>query len=178
MATANPNGEGNPFNPDEQPTNTGVGVPAPLPPAQSYLDNSPCTGGYQRSNGTTSSVICTGTGNVSAQEGSVGSIDAVQIFRNVDATEFDSIAITGMFGTGNGAMEGKWFATQGEHADVWGHLLNLGQGLTVTTWIPRWLADQLHYHAGKLDGVGPGYYADCDQLAQINELMSGIELWP
>lgn len=74
-------------------------------------------------------------------------------------------------------MEGKWFATQGEHADRWGELLNRGDGLTVTTRIPRSLADQLHFHAGKLDGVGPGYYADGDQLAQINEQMSGIGLW-
>jgi hypothetical protein len=29
-----------------------------------------------------------------------------------------------------------------------------------------------------LDGDGPGYYADGGQLAQINERMSGIELWP
>ncbi|MFD8914763.1 RHS repeat domain-containing protein [Streptomyces sp. NPDC059575] len=115
--------------------------------------------------------------NVAVQQGSAAT-DAVQIFRNVDATEFDSIAATGKFGTGDGAMEGKWFATQGEHADRWGELLNRGQGLTVTTWIPKSLADQLHYHAGKLDGVGPGYYAGDGQLAQINEQMSGIELWP
>jgi hypothetical protein len=72
---------------------------------------------------------------------------------------------------------GKWFATQGVHADRWGELLNGGDGLTVTTRIPRSLADQLHFHAGKLDGVGPGR-ADCGQLAQINEQMSGIGLWP
>jgi hypothetical protein len=102
----------------------------------------------------------------------------VQIFRNVDATEFDSIASTRKFGTGEGQMEGKWFATQGEHPDRWGELLNVGDGLTVTTRIPRSLADQLHFHAGKLDGVGPGHYADGGQLAQINEQMSGIELWP
>lgn len=39
-------------------------------------------------------------------------------------------------------------------------------------------ADQLHFHAGKLDGVGPGYYADGGQLSRINKQMSGIELWP
>ncbi len=38
--------------------------------------------------------------------------------------------------------------------------------------------DQLHFQTGKLAGVGPGYYADRDQFAQINEQMSGIELWP
>ncbi|MEV8547922.1 hypothetical protein, partial [Streptomyces sp. NPDC051572] len=53
-----------------------------------------------------------------------------------------------------------------------------GEPHTVTTRIPRSLADQLHFHAGKLDGVGPGHYADGGQLAQINEQMSGIELWP
>lgn len=113
-----------------------------------------------------------------AVSGSADVADSVQIFRNVDATEFASIAATGRFGTGKGQMEGKWFATQGEHADRWGELLNMGDGLTVTTRIPRSLADQLHLHAGKLDGVGPGYYADGDQIAQINQHMSGIELWP
>jgi hypothetical protein len=102
----------------------------------------------------------------------------VPIFRNVDAAEFDSIAKSGKFGTGQGAMEGKWFATEGPHADRWGELLNRGQGLTVTARIPKSLAEQLHYHGGKLDGVGPGYYADGDQLALINEKMTGIELWP
>lgn len=116
--------------------------------------------------------------HVAVQQGSADAADTVQIFRNVDATEFDSIATTGKFGTGEGQMEGKWFATQGEHADRWGELLNRGDGLTVTTRIPRSLADQLHFHAGKLDGVGPGYYSDGGQLAQINEQMSGIELWP
>jgi hypothetical protein len=96
----------------------------------------------------------------------------------VDGHEFDSIAETGKFETAPGQMEGKWFATAGEHADRWGELLNRGQGLTVTTRIPESLAGQLHFHAGKLDGVGPGYYADSEQLAEINKLMSGIELWP
>lgn len=104
--------------------------------------------------------------------------ETVQIYRNVDGVEFDAIATTGRFGTGAGQMEGKWFATQGEHADQWGRLLNGGDGLTVTTRIPKSLADELHYHAGKLDGVGPGYYADGGQLARINEHASEIELWP
>jgi hypothetical protein len=102
----------------------------------------------------------------------------VPLYRNVDDAEFDSIATTGKFATGPGNMEGKWFATQGEHADQWGQALNNGEGLTVQTTIPRWLADQLHYHPGKLDGIGPGMYADADQLALINEHMSGISLWP
>jgi large repetitive protein len=107
-----------------------------------------------------------------------GAHDPVPLYRNVDDAEFDSIATTGKFGTGPGNMEGKWFATQGEHADQWGQALNNGEGLTVQTTIPRWLADQLHYHPGKLDGIGPGMYADADQLALINEHMSGISLWP
>ncbi len=107
-----------------------------------------------------------------------GAHDPVPLYRNVDGAEFDSIATTGKFGTGPGNMEGKWFATQGEHADQWGQALNNGEGLTVQTSIPRWLADQLHYHPGKLDGIGPGMYADADQLGLINEHMSGISLWP
>jgi RHS repeat-associated protein len=79
----------------------------------------------------------------------------VQIFRNVDAREFDSIATTGKFSTGAGQMEGKWFATQGAHAEQWGQSLSGGEGITVETRIPASLADQLYLHAGKLDGIGP-----------------------
>jgi hypothetical protein len=75
-------------------------------------------------------------------------------------------------------MEGKWFATRGEHADQWGAKLNGGHGLTVETRIPKSLADQLHYEGGKLDGIGPGWYANSQQLELINELMEGIRLWP
>ncbi|MFG2387033.1 RHS repeat domain-containing protein [Streptomyces avermitilis] len=115
---------------------------------------------------------------LAVQQSSADAMETIQLFRNVDAGEFDSIATTGRFGTGEGQMEGKWFATQGEHADRWGELLNRGNGLTITTRIPKSLAEQMHFHAGKLDGVGPGYYADGGQLVQINEQMSGIELWP
>ncbi|MFJ6460024.1 RHS repeat domain-containing protein [Streptomyces sp. NPDC091387] len=116
--------------------------------------------------------------STAVQPGQRAAADRVHIFRNVDAREFDAIASTNQFGTGFGQMEGKWFATQGAHADRWGELLNGGDGLTVTTGLPRSLADKLHFHAGKLDGVGPGYYADGDQLAQINKMMDGIRLWP
>lgn len=85
---------------------------------------------------------------------------------------------TAKFSTGPGQMEGKWFATTGEHADQWGVLLNRGDGLTVETRIPKSLADQLHYEGGKLDGVGPGYYADGGLLDAINSAMDGIRLWP
>ncbi len=44
--------------------------------------------------------------------------------------------------------------------------------------MPRWLADELHYHAGELDGVGLGYYADSGQLDLVNDLLNGIRLWP
>jgi hypothetical protein len=74
-------------------------------------------------------------------------------------------------------MEGKWFATTGEHADQWGEVLNGGQGATIETNIPSSLADQLHFEPGKLDGIGPGFYAQGDQLDQINESMDGIRLW-
>ena len=104
--------------------------------------------------------------------------DAVRLFRNVDATEFDAIAGTGRFTTGPGMMEGKWFATSGEHAEQWGAKLNGGQGLTVETRIPRSVADQLHHEAGKLDGIGPGWYADGGGLDAINRFMDGIRVWP
>jgi hypothetical protein len=107
-----------------------------------------------------------------------GGGSTVQIFRNVDAREFDSIATTGKFGTGPGQMEGKWFATQGAHADQWGQMLNGGQGLTVETNISKVVADQLFSHAGKLDGIGPAYYANEGQLNLINQSMDGIRLWP
>jgi RHS repeat-associated protein len=104
--------------------------------------------------------------------------DAVQLFRNVDEREFNEIARTGRFGTGEGQMEGKWFALEGEHAEQWGQLLNRGEGITVETRIPRSLADTLHSHPGKLDGIGPGMYANGEQLEQINHLMDGIRVWP
>jgi hypothetical protein len=113
-----------------------------------------------------------------AIEGGGAVPDSVRIFRNVDAAEFDSIATTERFATGPGQMEGKWFATTGGHADQWGTLLNGGQGLTVETRVPRQVADQLHYHPGKLDGIGPGYYADGSQLDLINTSFDGIRLWP
>jgi RHS repeat-associated protein len=107
-----------------------------------------------------------------------GGGQAVQIFRNVDAREFDSIATTEKFSVGPGQMEGKWFATQGAHAEQWGQLLNGGDGITVETRIPSSVAEQLYLHAGKLDGIGPAYYADADQLNLINEPMDGIRVWP
>jgi RHS repeat-associated protein len=103
--------------------------------------------------------------------------DSVQVFRNVDLTEFESIANTGKFTTGDGMMEGKWFATSGEHAEQWGTKLNGGQGLTVETRIPQSVADQLHYEGGKLDGIGPGWYADHGALDLVNRFMDGIRLW-
>jgi hypothetical protein len=106
------------------------------------------------------------------------SADTVQIFRNVDSREFGSIASTGRFGTGEGQMEGKWFATQSEHADQWGQLLNRGDGVTVETRVPSSVAGQLYSDAGKLDGIGPAYYANSGQLELINQSMDGIRLWP
>lgn len=102
--------------------------------------------------------------------------DSVKLYRNVDATEFDDIAKTGKFQAGEGNMEGKWFATREGHADQWGENLNGGQGLTVTTRVPRSTVDQLHHHPGKLDGIGPGYYADADGLDLINRTCDGIRV--
>ena len=102
----------------------------------------------------------------------------VQIFRNVSPEEFDSIASTGRFSTAEGQMEGKWFATQGNHAEQWGQKLNKGEGLTVETRIPKLVADQLHYESGKLDGIGPAYFADRQQLNLVNQTMNGIRAWP
>jgi hypothetical protein len=116
--------------------------------------------------------------NAGAATEGAGSGGTVQIFRNVDAREFDSIATTDKFGTGAGQMEGKWFATQGAHAEQWGQLLNGGEGVTVETRIPASVADQLYLHAGKLDGIGSAYYADADQLDLINGAMDGIRAWP
>jgi hypothetical protein len=100
----------------------------------------------------------------------------VSLFRNVTAAEFDSIAATGKFSTGNGSLEDKWFASAGDHADKWGEILNDSQGLTVTTDIPRALADQLRYWP-KLDGIGPAYAVGRDQIDLFNQMMNGIRLW-
>jgi hypothetical protein len=103
---------------------------------------------------------------------------STQIFRNVGPEEFDSIASSGRFSTAEGQMEGKWFATQGEHAEQWGQLLNHGEGVTVETRIPQSVADQLFSQSGKLDGIGPAYYANSEQLDLINRTMDGIRVWP
>ena len=113
-----------------------------------------------------------------AAEGAAAASESVQIFRNVDASEFNSIATSGEFGVGEGTMEGKWFATSGEHADQWGAWLNGGEGTTVETQIPRSVANQLHCHKGNLDGIGPAWYANESDLNAINESMNGIRVWP
>ncbi|MDT5025832.1 MAG: hypothetical protein QOE61_2258 [Micromonosporaceae bacterium] len=100
----------------------------------------------------------------------------VTLYRNVDGREFDAIASSGKFETGAGQMEGKWFATTKEHADKWGEALNGGDSLTVQVRVPKHVADQLHQHPGKLDGIGPGMYADADKLDLINRMGRGIEL--
>jgi hypothetical protein len=102
----------------------------------------------------------------------------VQLFRSVDAAEFDSIATTGRFSIAPGQMEGKFFATTGEHAEQWGQLLHRGDAVTVETRVPQSVADQLFLREGKLDGVGPARYADRAQLDLINDSMDGIRLWP
>lgn len=103
---------------------------------------------------------------------------SVQLFRSVDAAEFDSIAATGRFSTTPGQMEGKFFATTGEHAEQWGQLLHHGDAITVETRIPQSAADQLFLREGKLDGVGPVMYAEGGQLDMINGFMDGIRAWP
>jgi RHS repeat-associated protein len=72
-------------------------------------------------------VAAASTESGAVQHGLGDAAETVHIFRNVDATEFDSLTETGKFGTGAGQMEGKWFATQGEHTDRWGELLNGGE---------------------------------------------------
>lgn len=75
-------------------------------------------------------------------------------------------------------MEGKWFALSGENADSWGGALNGGNGLTVQKNVPKSVVDKLYLDPGKLDGVGPGVYAQRDQLDLINEHGGEIGLWP
>jgi hypothetical protein len=120
------------------------------------------------------------TGGVAQGEarGSMGSgDDSVTVYRNVDALEFDDIATTGKWGTGPGMMEGKWFALKGEHADKWGDMMNGGEGLTLEQRIPRSLFDQLHLHPDKLDGIGPGVYAQSEQMEKMNRTGSPIRMW-
>ncbi|WP_155359575.1 hypothetical protein [Acrocarpospora macrocephala] len=89
-----------------------------------------------------------------------GRFDPVPVAVRVDTSKWETAA-----------PDGEWFATEGAHADRWGEILN-GDDST------RSLADQLHHHEGKLDGIGPAYYADAEQLEQINQEMSGINVWP
>jgi hypothetical protein len=135
----------------------------------------PVSAGEQRCGGSPQPQYVSGA-CVAAED--AGGDATTQIFRNVDAREFDSIASTGRFSTAEGQMEGKWFATQGEHAEQWGQLLNRGEGITVETRIPQSVADQLYLEPGKLDGIGPAFYANSDQLGLINQSMDGIRVWP
>jgi hypothetical protein len=106
-----------------------------------------------------------------------GSGETVQLFRSVDAAEFDSIPSTGKFSTAPGQMEGKFFATSGDHAEQWGQILHGGDAITVETRIPKSIADQLVLREGKLDGVGPAIYANGEQLDLINQFTDGIRAW-
>ncbi|MCU6480536.1 RHS repeat-associated core domain-containing protein [Arthrobacter sp. A2-55] len=118
-------------------------------------------------------------GSIAEDAGAVTAAgEAVPLFRNVGEAELGSITSTSRFSASNGQMEGKWFATTGQDANKWGSVLNPGAGQTVTTNIPKSLADQLYYRSGKLDGIGPGYYAEHGQLDEINKLMDGIRIWP
>jgi hypothetical protein len=102
---------------------------------------------------------------------------SVTVYRNVDGREFDDIATNGKWRTGFGMMEGKWFALRGEHADKWGEMMNGVQGFTLEQEIPRSLFDKLHLHPDKLDGIGPGVYAQSEQMEDMNKLGSGIKIW-
>ena len=89
----------------------------------------------------TASAIATDGGTLELEGGLEAAAEdtsgaTTQIFTNVDAREFESITSTGRFSTAEGQMEGKWFATQGEHAEQWGQLQNRGEGITVETRIP------------------------------------------
>lgn len=117
--------------------------------------------------------------DVAVKKAATGGGDApemVTIYRNVDAAEFDDIARTGKFSQGPGMMEGKNFATTKADADRWGELLNKGEGLTVETDIPMAVAKRLYFEPGKLDGVGPAYFAYAKELEAINRSMTGIRL--
>jgi len=124
------------------------------------------------------SALATGVAAEAGVGAARGGEESVQLFRSVNAREFDSVAATGRFSTAPGQMEGKFFATTCEHAEQWGQLLHGGDAVTVETRIPRTLADQLFLREGKLDGVGPAIYANGGQLDLINGLMDGIRLWP
>lgn len=100
------------------------------------------------------------------------------IYRNVDEAEFTSIAETGRFEMGAGAMEGKFFALDGKHAEQWGEFLNGGQGLTVQRTVPERALAGAEQFPGKHDGIGPAVYLDRNDLDTVNNQAGEIELWP
>lgn len=59
------------FDAPDSPDTPGVGSPAPLPPAQGQLDDAACSGGGQRSDGTTASLICDSGTGIDAGDGVV-----------------------------------------------------------------------------------------------------------
>jgi hypothetical protein len=57
-----------------------------------------------------------------------------------------------------------------------GQLRNPGDGVTVETQRLSAVAGQICFESGKLDGIGPAYYASNDQLELINarSIQTGI----
>jgi hypothetical protein len=87
-----------------------------------------------------------------------------QLFRAVDAAEFDDLQKVKMFRTGGGA-EGKYFAESPNHAGKWGQLM-LGEGKYKVVGAKAPL-DVPHTRWEKLDGIGPARFYEAEHLPRI-----------
>lgn len=91
--------------------------------------------------------------------------DDVTLYRAVCLAEYQDLRRTRRFGTVPGSLEGKWFATTHDDAVAWGKLFARisGEFRIIRAIFPRTLAERFQYRP-RLDGIGPAYFADMDQL--------------
>ncbi|WP_284403117.1 hypothetical protein, partial [Acidovorax sp. SUPP2825] len=103
-----------------------------------------------------------------------GVVRGSHLYRVVSRAELDSVAKSGGFSPGPGAMGNKWFAESATDAAAWGkkfYAFDKEAVFTLRVEIPNSLANQM-MRVPKLDGIGPARSADGQLLQQINSRMN------
>ena len=71
----------------------------------------------------------------------------------------------------SGALQGKWFATEREHAAEWGRWFGSKTGMThdriIAVEMPIELYNQFEPIYDKLDGIGPACFAPIEVLRDV-----------
>lgn len=91
--------------------------------------------------------------------------DDVTLYRAVCIAEHQDLQRTRQFRIIPGSLEGKWFATTHDDAVAWGKLFAIVSGdfMVITATFPAALVERFSFRA-RLDGIGPAYFAEIDQL--------------